>query len=59
MSCVAVQEQHVAVTDAAPCDVHREAAEARRQEQRLWAMVNSTILSDLMKSLGPKSIFHP
>jgi hypothetical protein len=59
MACVSVQEQHVAVTDAPPCDVHREAAEERRQQQKMWAMVNSTILSDLMKSLGPKSIFHP
>ncbi len=52
------QEQHVAATDTLPCNARLETVEQRRQEQKMWGMVNSTILSDLMKTLGSKSIFH-
>jgi hypothetical protein len=54
----ASQAQVISATDSPPSAQQHEALQQRLEEQRMWGMINSTILSDLIKSLGSKSIFH-
>jgi hypothetical protein len=55
---ISVQAQELSVTDSLPSSLLQESLEQRLEQQKVWGMINSTILSDLMKSLGSKSIFH-
>jgi len=55
---ISSQAQVISVADAPLSPQQHEAAEQRLQEQKVWGLVNSTVLSDLMKSLGSGSIFH-
>ncbi len=52
------QAQGISETNSPPRELRHEASAQRLREQELWGKVNSTILSDLMKSLGSKSIFN-
>jgi hypothetical protein len=56
---VSLQAREISETDLPLTAENHEALQQRLQEQKLWGMVNSTILSDLMQSLGAKSIFYP
>ena len=55
---ISSQAQATSPADAAAAPRQHELLEQRLEEQRVWGLVNSTILSDLMKSLGSGSIFH-
>jgi Fe-S-cluster formation regulator IscX/YfhJ len=56
---VSFQAREISETDLPLTAENHEALQQRLQEQKLWGMINSTILSDLMRSLGAKSIFYP
>lgn len=56
---VSLQAREISETDLPLTAENHEALQQKLQEQKLWGMVNSTILSDLMQSLGAKSIFYP
>jgi hypothetical protein len=57
-SWISSQAHEISVTCSQPSSGDQEVLEQRREEQRVWGMVNSRILSDLMKSMGSQSIFN-
>ena len=57
-SWISSQAQEISAAGSPPSSGDHEVLLQRLEEQRVWGLVNSKILSDLMKSMGSKSIFH-